>query len=235
MIRIALILACFVPGAVLAQAIDTNRPGFSFSPNVVAPGAWQMETGIAYTRFNSNNDSTSLPQAEFRYGIADEVELFISSLGWVDANSGSGFLDPAIGGKVSVSDAGATVNMAFVFQLSVPVGGNEVSSDSWDPSLAFVWAMTGGLGLAGTVKISEFDGDYQVDNGLKLPFSISDSQSAFVEWEANLPENGGSSHWLNGGYQWLLDDRMQVDFNAGIGLNDRAGDYRLGVGFSMKL
>ena len=235
MIRIALILACFVPGAVLAQAIDTNRPGFSFSPNVVAPGAWQMETGVGYTRINSNNDSTSLPQAEFRYGIADEVELFISSLGWVDANSGSGFLDPAIGAKVSVSDAGATVNMAFVFQLSVPIGGNEVSSDSWDPSLAVVWAMTGGLGLAGTVKIGESDSDYQVDNGLKLPFSINDSQSAFVEWEANLPENGGSSHWLNGGYQWLLDDRMQVDFNAGIGLNDRAGDYRLGVGFSMKL
>lgn len=235
MLRIALILACFVPGATLAQAIDTNRPGFSFSPNVVAPGAWQMETGVGYTRINSNNDSTSLPQAEFRYGIADEVELFISSLGWVDANSGSGFLDPAIGAKVSVSDAGATVNMAFVFQLSVPIGGNEVSSDSWDPSLAFVWAMSGGLGLAGTVKISESDSDYQVDNGLKLPFSINDSQSAFVEWEANLPENGGSSHWLNGGYQWLLDDRMQVDFNAGLGLNDRAGDYRFGIGFSMKL
>ena len=235
MIRIGLAIACFVPGAVLAQAIDTNRPGFSFSPNVVAPGAWQVETGLTYTRIDSNNDSTSLPQAEFRYGMADEVELFVSSLGWVDADGASGFLDPAIGAKVSLSDARATVNMAMLFQLSVPIGGDDVSSDSWDPSLAFVWAMNGGLGLAGTVKISEFDDDFQVDNGLKLPFTINDTQSAFVEWEANLPENGGSSHWLNAGYQWLLDDRMQVDFNAGAGLNDRAGDYRLGVGFSMKL
>lgn len=235
MIRIGLIVACFIPGAVFGQAIDTNRPGFSFSPNVVAPGAWQVETGLTYMRIDSNNDSTSLPQAEFRYGMADEVELFVSSLGWVDGNGASGFLDPAIGAKASLSDARATVNMALLFQLSVPIGGNEVSSDSWDPSLAFIWAMKGGLGLAGTVKISEFDNDFQVDNGLKLPFTINDRQSAFVEWEANLPENGGSSHWLNAGYQWLLDDRMQVDFNAGAGLNDRAGDYHLGVGFSMKL
>jgi len=224
-----------VPGAVLAQAIDTNRPGFSFSPNVVARGAWQMETGLTHTRFDSDTDSTSLPEAEFRYGIADQVELFVSSLGWLDADGASGFLDPNIGAKVSVSDAGATANMALLFQLSVPIGGNDVTSDRWDPSLAFVWSMSGGLGLAGTVKVTRFDSDFQVDNGLKLPFSLNDRHSAFVEWEANLPENGGSSHWLNAGFQWLLDDRMQVDFNAGAGLNDRAGDYRFAVGFSMRL
>ena len=232
-------LACFVPGAALAQAIDTNRPGFSFSPNVVAPGEWQMETGLIYARIDSDADATTLPLAEFRYGIDDQVELFISSLSWVDSDMGggnaSGFLDPTIGAKVSVSDAGATANMAFLFQLSVPIGGNEVTSDSWDPSIAFIWALSGGLNLAGTVMVGEFDGDFQVDNGLKLPFTFSDAHSGFLEWEANLPESGGSSHWLNAGYQWLLQESMQVDFNAGVGLNDRAGDYRLGVGFSMRL
>ena len=57
----------------------------------------------------------------------------------------------------------------------------------------------------------------------------------FVEWEANLPEGGGSTHWLNGGYQWLIDDDMQFDLNAGLGLNDRTADYRVGVGFSIRL
>ena len=198
-----------------------------------------METGITYTRFDSNADTTALPQAEFRYGIADQVEVFVSSLGWVDSDFGggdaSGFLDPTIGGKVSISDSGATAQMALLFQLSVPIGGNDVTSDSWDPSIAFIWAMTSGLGLAGTVKLSEFDGDFQVDNGLKLPLTFSDVHSGFVEWEANLPESGGSSHWLNAGFQWLLEESMQVDFNAGVGLNDRAGDYRIGVGFSIRL
>lgn len=194
-----------------------------------------METGFDYVRFDSNNDAKALPQAEFRYGIADQVELFASTLGWVDGDFGSGFLDPNLGAKVRVSDAGSTVNMAFLFQLSVPIGGNDVTSDSWDPTLGFVWAMNGGLGLAGTVTVSHFDDDFQVDNGLKLPYSFNNRHHVFVEWEASLPENGGSSHWLNGGYQWLLEYGMQVDFSAGAGLNDRAGDWRFGVGFSMRL
>ena len=194
-----------------------------------------METGIDYVRFDSNNDAKALPQAEFRYGIADDVELFVSSLGWVDGDFGSGFLDPNLGAKVSVGDAGSIVNMAFLFELSVPIGGNDVTSDSWDPSLGFVWAMSGGLGLAGTLKVSHFDSDFQLDNGLKLPFSFNNRHHAFVEWEANLPENGSSSHWLNGGYQWLLEYGTQIDFSAGAGLDDDAGDWRFGVGFSMRL
>ena len=47
-------------------------------------------------------------------------------------------------------------------------------------------------------------------------------------------ESGDTLHWLNGGYQWLLDDSRQIDFNAGVGLNDDAGDWRFGAGFSMQ-
>ena len=90
------------------------------------------------------------------------------------------------------------------------------------------------LPFAGTVKFTEFDDSWQLDNGLKLPFAINDNQGVFVEWEANVPEDGGPTHWLNGGFQWLLDDNLQLDFNAGLGLNDRAGDYRWGVGFSYR-
>jgi hypothetical protein len=228
-------LACLVPFTGFAQAIDTNRPGFSFSPNVVARGAWQMETGLDYTRFDSNNDALALPQAEFRYGIADNIELYASSLGWVDGDFGSGFLDPNIGAKISPSQADSIVKMAFLFQLSVPIGGNDVTTDSWDPSLGFVWGMSRGLGLAGTVKVSYIDDEFQLDNGLKLPFQFNNRNAAFVEWEANVPENGGASHWLNAGYQYWREYDVQIDFSAGVGLNDRAGDWRFGIGFSTRL
>lgn len=233
MIRIALIAACFLPGIAFAQVIDTNRPGFSYSPNVIEAGTWQLETGLSYEYINSNNDAVSFPQAELRLGLRDEIEVYIASLGWIDTDVGSGFVDPVIGAKVGISDYSAPVISALLFQVSVPVGDNDVSTDSWDPSLAFAWAMSGGIGLAGTVKVSRFDGDYQFDNGLKLPFAINDWQSAFVEWEVNVPEHGGTSHWLNAGFQWLLSDSMQVDFNAGTGFDERGGDYRFGVGFSI--
>jgi len=228
-----------VPGLVAGQAIDTNRPGFSSSPNVVEPGQWQLETGFNYTRSDSDTRTTSLPAAEFRVGVGDDVEVFLSSLSWSETTSGGsdtgGLVDMALGSKVNISGADARTQMAMLFQLSVPIGDDSFSSDRWDPSLAFVWTHNGDLALAGTVKLSKFRNGYQLDNGLKMPFSWGDAHSGFVEWEANLPEGGGSTHWLNGGYQWLIDNRKQLDFNAGLGLNDRAGDYRLGVGFSVRL
>jgi hypothetical protein len=238
---VTLIFVLFCAGAAessFAQAIDTNRPGFSFSPNVVPAGRWQLETGIAWDRPDSNTEVLSLPLAELRYGMSDGFELYLSSISWSDADFGGssadGLLDMVIGTKLSLGDTGGPATMAVLFQVSVPAGSSEFSSDRWDPSAAFVWSYAGRVPLAGTVKVSRFANGFQLDNGLKLPFAIGADQSAFVEWEANLPEGGGSTHWLNGGYQFLLTGDLQWDLNAGLGLNNRAGDYRLGLGFSMR-
>ena len=45
------------PLPALSQAIDTNRPGFSFSPNTVAKGVWQLETGLDFTKNSSNSET----------------------------------------------------------------------------------------------------------------------------------------------------------------------------------
>ena len=236
--RLLALLCLSTPASSLAQAIDTNRPGFSFSPNVVPVGQWQLETGIAWDRPNSDTDIVSLPLAELRYGMADGFELFISSVSWSDADTGTGsangLLDMVVGTKLSLGDNGGPTTIAVLFQVSVPTGSSDFTSDRWDPSAAFVWSYAGKIPLAGTVKVSRFADGVQLDNGLKLPFAIGADQSAFVEWEANLPEGGGSTHWLNGGYQFLLTEDLQWDLNAGIGLNNRAGDYRLGLGLSIR-
>jgi hypothetical protein len=236
-----LVVVCLfvLPDQVVGQTIDTNRPGFSFSPNVVGPGQWQLETGISYTRSNDDAHTTSLPLAEIRTGVSRQVEVFLSSLSWSESrfvdNNVSGLVDMTLGTKIKISNEEAKTQIALLFQLSVPTGDSDISSDRWDPSVAFIWAHSGDLAIAGTVKVSEFHSGFQLDNGLKVPFSWGDVHSGFVEWEANLPEGGGSTHWLNGGYQWLLKDHMQFDINAGLGLNERAADYRVGVGFSIRL
>jgi hypothetical protein len=231
-------MALTLPGTAFSQVVDTNRPGFSFTPGVVAVGRWQLETGVAYDRPDSGSHSITLPQAEVRFGLSDGVEIFVSSISWSDADSGAsssrGLSDMAVGTKLALTESDAKTRMAVLFQLSVPVGDSDFSSDRFDPSAAFIWTRQDRVPLAGTVKVSRFRSGFQLDNSLKLPFSLGGAHSAFFEWEANLPEGSGNdTHWLNGGYQWLLDDRMQLDANAGIGLNDRAGDYRLGAGFSI--
>jgi hypothetical protein len=239
LLPVIVLVAFTVPDLALGQAIETNRPGFSSIPSVVGLGQWQLETGFAYTRSNDDTRTTFLPMAEFRIGVADQLEVFVGSLSWSETKSfsdeTSGLVDMALGAKVSVSNAETDNQMAFLFQLSVPTGDDSFSSDRWDPTIALVWSHDGDFPIAGTAKLSKFRSGYQLDNGLKVPFSWGDVHSVFVEWEANLPEGGGSTHWLNGGYLWLIDDHMQLDFSAGLGLNDRAGDYRLGAGFSIRL
>lgn len=223
---------------VAAQAIDTNRPGFTFSPNTVAKGTWQLETGLDYTRNSSSSEATSLPAAEVRWGVAEQIEVFASGINWTenrnDGNKSSGFGDVNVGTKLAISDPNAVTRLAFLFQLSVPVGEDGFTSDRWDPTAAFIWSSPAGLPISGTVKVSKFRSGYQLDNGLKASFSLAERHHLFAEWEANVPEEGGNTHWLNGGYQFVLAEQMQLDANLGLGLNDRTGDYRLGIGFSYR-
>lgn len=218
-----------------AQTVDTNRPGFSFTPGTVPAGRWQLETGIAHDRPDTDTRSTTAPVAELRYGLSERAEVFVSGLSWttVDAPDGDvdGFADVTVGSKLALRSNGAWAT-ALLLQVTAPLGDDELTSDSWDPSAAFVWTHGGALPLAGTVKVSDFDGQLQVDNSLKLPLALGGPHSTFFEWEANLPEGGDDAHWLNGGYQFLASERIQLDINVGVGLNDAAGDYRFGIGFS---
>lgn len=221
-----------------ADAVDTNRPGFSFSPGVVGKDVWQLETSLGYSRGDRGFRSLSLPNAELRYGVGGGVELFVSGMSWIDAEAGgsstSGPGDVAIGTKIAMGDTDSPTRMALLFLVSVPTGEDGLSSDSWDPSLGFVWSTSGKIPLAGTAKVTERDGRLQFDNGLKLPFTVNDRQSVFVEWEANVPERGSSIHWLNSGFQWLLSDDIQVDVGVDLGLNDFGDDYRFAAGFSRR-
>ena len=236
--RLALLsIASMAAPQVFAQVVDTNRPGFSATPGIVATGHWQLETGVGRDRPDSGSRILWAPLAEARFGVADGVELFVGPVSWADTasngSSASGLVDAAVGAKVALSDAGAGTRLAVLFQLSVPIGDTDFTTDRWDPAAALVWAHDGGIPLAGTVRLGHDANGYRLDNGLKLPFVIGGPHSAFLEWQASLPEGGDDEHWLNGGYQWLTEDTLQLDAGAGIGLNDRAGDYRLGLGFSV--
>jgi hypothetical protein len=137
--------------------------------------------------------------------VSGQAEVFLSSLSWSestsDINNASGLVDTTVGTKIKISSEEAKTQMALLFQLSVPTGDSNFSSDRWDPSAAFIWVHSGALAVAGTVKVSELRSGFQLDNGLKLPFSWGDTHSGLVEWEANPPEGGGNTHWSTTGLQ----------------------------------
>lgn len=235
--KVQIIALAALPLVAIAQSpIDTNRPGFTSSPNTVAAGLWQLETGIDYTRGNSSNRTWSLPAGELRMGISERLEGFVSGFNWTrqesDKGDQEGIKDINAGLKWNLTGADENFSTALMGQFSIPVGDSAFSSDRWDPTAAFIWAGNRGSALSGTVKISKFKSGYQLDNGLKWASSAGEFGTVFVEWEANFPEEENETHWMNFGYQLLSGDHMQFDLNGGLGLNSHSDDYRLGVGFS---
>jgi hypothetical protein len=231
------LLAAQAAGAQSGDLIDTERPSFSASPFVLSPGVWQIETGYQYTQDNEGADYRlqTLPQALLRYGLNDEIEiqLALPNLAWrkFAGNSDSGMTDAAVGVKIQLTEDTASTPVAFLAGMSLPIGDNQFSTDSYDPTIGAAWAHAR---FFGTGLITRSNGDYYFDNGIGVNFAVRDDTNAYVEWQATLPENGGSVHRLNGGLLWRRQNNMQWDLNVALGLNNRAPDFSLGGGFSYR-
>lgn len=218
-----------------SQTIDTNRTGFTYSPRVVEPGRWQLEAGATSVRTSDGSWTSSLPTAELRAGVSDGVEVFLTSVSWQKTEASSGLVDMALATKINISDAADRTQLAFMFELSIPTGNSEFSSDRWDPSMSFVWLHSGDITIQGQVQVTQHHDGFQLDNGFTFPHRWNDKHSGFLEWEANVPEHGEIANWFNFGHYWLIDDHLQLDFDVGIGLSDAADNYRFDVGFSILL
>lgn len=223
--------------AAAQQTISSERPSFSSSPVALAAGLWQLEGGFLYSRFNSDVDGYSLPLALLRYGAGERAEIQVSWPGYsrFDVGPGNvdGFTDLSVGVKWQVSDDGASTPIALFAGLSLPVGGNEFSSDELDPSIGLFWAHEGRVSLFGTVLFSDTGDDTALGNGLGINLPVGDACGGcgvFVEYVGIFPEDGGPQHSLNAGVAWLRADNLQFDVNLGLGINDRAGDGSLGFG-----
>ena len=149
------IVCCLVANAVLiaqqaaaqsVQPMTTERPSFSTTPYVLSPGGWQIESGYRYTNDSDGADFElhTLPEALLRYGMNDGIELQFGwpGLSWRDNgnNSDNGMNDATIRVKIQVADESAATPMAFFAGLTLPVGDDEFSSDSYDPSIGAAWA-----------------------------------------------------------------------------------------------
>jgi hypothetical protein len=233
-------LAISPVSAVHAQSMDpinTERPSFSSSPLVLSPGDWQIESGYQYTHDGNGTDVDLqvFPQALLRYGMNDEIEL---QFGWpglarlkVGNNSESGMTEAVFGVKIQDTEDTASVPVAFLASVNLPIGDREFSSDKYDPTIGAAWSHSR---FFGTATVSRFSGDYIFSNGVGASFALRNDTGAYAEWQASIPENGGSAHSLNGGLLWLRQNSMQWDLNASLGLNDRAPDFSIGGGFSYR-
>jgi Putative MetA-pathway of phenol degradation len=257
-LRVALAAICvcaIAPPPAAAQSplpINTDRPSFTSAPRVVGPGVVQIETGLVLLRdaietrtAERTESSATAPNVLMRLGMTRALELRAEMAGWVRTDSGR----PQADARTSVSDLalaveyqfarqdGLGVDLAVIAGSTLPVGGR-VSSGAADPFARLVWGRDLGsaASLGGTlnwsVPTTESERRRTLDASLVFGHALVGPLSAF--WEGVMRhedlDDDPAIALGNVGLLWAFSPDWQLDAWVGRGLNDRAPDWRLGVG-----
>jgi hypothetical protein len=106
----------------------------------------------------------------------------------------------------------------------------------------YCWDLSDRVTLGGTTGAALFrvEGDnfVQLQQTASLDWTLTDRIAPFVEWEMLVDygsADDGAQHLLGGGLSFLLTERLQLTWRAGVGVNDRAPDFVTGLYFAYRL
>src|SRR5262245_37705295 len=253
--RIALVLGSLLcAAAAAAEPLSADRPGVANPPDVVASGAIQLEGGLLFERethgSGPNTSTVTVPGGLLRVGLLSFLEFRVSANGYVFEKQSSGSnrssgSDLAIGSRARLLDQqGIRPATALEFDLSLPTGSDAVTSGGVDPSglLLVEWSfcdrfvLDGNLGLASVSRGNHVSGRaFQVSPSLSLGASLGASTQLFVEYYATFSDRSiPDKNALDGGFSWLVDDDLQLDFSAGAGLDHAAPDFSVSAGVAWR-
>lgn len=249
--------------APLSEPIVTDRPDFTESTQAVPRGRIQLESGYTFTHDHERGVTTTdhaFPEFLLRIGLADEWELRLGWAGWslteemfhernehgrrVSRNEhADGGTDMTVGFKRHLCDQdGRRPDLGVIGELSLPTGSGEKSSGDVDPAVKLLWAydLSERLSLAGNVNVgaprSERGRFVQSAASISVGYAWTDWLGSYVEYFGVYPNDRGTdaAHYLNGGFAFPVNDNLQFDVRAGLGLNEEADDFFSGVGFSVR-
>jgi hypothetical protein len=245
-------------GPKLDEPIVTDRPDFTEASSCVGRGVFQLESGYTYTDDRDANGSThshAFPEATFRIGMfADWFELRIvwnyevvtqTQFG-VSRATQSGADDLVLGAKWGLTgQAGILPEMALITRSTVPSGAGAFSANEMLPGAAWCngwkindWLETGTLTSADRA-IDDVTGDpyLQLAQSWTFNYRLTEPLHAYTEWYVIATDGADTNHTQNyadGGFTYLVNNDVQLDIRAGVGLNEAADDYFVGSGLSFR-
>lgn len=219
-----------------AQELITDRPDFTESTAAVDRGAWQVESGASWIDSGAD-DGYNLPQALLRAGLSKRWELRFGLPGYIDTDSVSGLSDAALGVKLELGDAGPG-ELALIAEVSLPVGDDQLTSDSVDPTAILVYGqdLSDAWSLGSQVAVSSMSvGDEDltvVAPTLVFGTEFKPDWGTFFELAAEIPDQGSSAVVFHTGLTWAHRPNGQWDAHVATGLSSAAPDLEVGVGYS---
>ncbi|MCG8404900.1 MAG: transporter [Phycisphaerales bacterium] len=249
--------------APIDDTLVTDRPDFTESTLTIPYGRVQLEAGYTYVYDSGDgvrSQAHTYPEMLFRIGLVEDVELRLGWVGWEhteevfrtrndvgrtvgvrDRSDGGGDMD--IGFKFHLLDQDGWVpDFGIIVNASIPTGSDAHSSGDVDPGLILLWAydLTDEFAVAGNVNFavptSENGRYFETSTSLSFGYSITDKLGTYVEYFGFYPSdrNQADTHFINGGFTYLITNNFQLDVRVGMGLNDEADDLFTGAGFSWR-
>jgi Putative MetA-pathway of phenol degradation len=247
----------FEGGPDLNEPLVTDRPDFTEAPVTVGAGVIQLETGYTFTYDNQDGDRTrnhSFPESLFRIGMfADWFEFRVEwnyaiedfEIGGIeDRNSGAE--DMTLGVKLALTPQECMLpETAIILQMSLPTGADAFSADEVLAGFNYLygWDITEELSMGGSTAVNGATDDETADiytqfsQSWTFNRSLGEQVTGYVEWYVLVPisaDTNRTQNYFNGGFSVLLNDNVQWDIRAGVGLNEAADDFFAGSGLSIR-
>ncbi len=237
------------------DAVNSDRPDFVNSSDVVGKGVIQVEAGVGVERDRDagTKERTTTTPLLLRVGVSDTLELRLETDGYTNHRTdGSaqarerGWADDSLGIKWHARDAqGNAPSLGFILEADFDSGSRAFRGNGVQPSLSMAaeWELPGDLSLGvmpGVTRARNDDGTHAVNGffGIVLDRAWTDRFRTFAEFAAPRiarAKNGGSQAQVDVGAAWLLTRDCQFDVMVSRGLNGRTPDHALTFGVSLRL
>lgn len=241
------------------KRLDPDRPHLPEAASTVGLGRVVLESGYTYTNKGpAFLHQHSYPEALLRVGIfADWFEFRISQ-NFINQKNIPGSGQPAsidgaqdlnIGVKLGLTEQKDYLpEAALILQTTVPSGNSSVSNDTVMPgvNLDLGWEIVKncfGMETVTSANGARDDAGHAfVDfaQGITAVFDLTRKLEFFTEYDlfvpmgAVAPEQAHLQEYVVGGFVYFLNNNLEVDIRAGVGLNNHASDYLLGTGFAAR-
>lgn len=246
-----IILLLLVSSALMAQEqpadelwMEPDRPGIATGTGVMPFKGVMWETGFE-ARFGQNAYSVLLPTTMFRFGITKFAELRLEYDGVLlrdeDKKWSYEVAPLIIGTKVRIFDGSEQYKWipktALMVNLAIPCTKEMAETMHVAPSVDLLFSndVTDWFNIGYNVGV-EWDGIQAKPYtflALCLGFNITDQIGAFIEsynYFTDYGKNTDAECGIDGGFTFMVHDRVQLDAYAGFDACDPKASSYVGLG-----
>lgn len=242
------------------NVLITDRPDQTESPNAVAKGIIQIESGVLFERSELRTGLSQqrnvYPTNLFRIGLIDRLELRVVNevVTYKTINTAlgeevfklSGTENLQIGLKYQITKDDAKVVVGAMAHAIIPTGSEGISNERYGifSRINLSYDLSDNKNISANLGYNNFDLDFN-DEGLvrhvdgnftyTLVYGVglSDRVGLYLESFGDFVDFDAWENNMDAGMTYLISDNIQLDYSYGWGLN-RVMNYH-SVGISVRL